>query len=74
MAQTLAERIVSIETAITAIETGAQSYQVNGRTFTRATLKTLYDERRELVKEIADESVSTASGSGGGGRRTVADF
>lgn len=70
MAQTLAARLASIETAITAIEAGAQSYSIADRTYTRGTLKTLYDERRQLIKEIAEESAVGNAGS----KRTLIDF
>jgi len=70
MAQTLAARLASIETAITAIEAGAQSYAIGDRQYTRGTLATLYKERRELIKEIAEESTT----GNAGGRRTLIDF
>jgi len=70
MAQTLAARLASIETAITAIEAGAQSYAIGDRQYTRGTLATLYKERRELIKEIAEESAVGNAGS----KRTLIDF
>ena len=70
MAQTLAARLASIETAITAIEAGSQSYAIGDRSYTRGTLNTLHNERRKLIAEIA-----TAEAAGNaGGRRAVAEF
>jgi len=65
MAATLAERLTSVEAAISAIEGGAQSFTFMGRTYTRADLKTLYDQQRYLETRVAREA---------GVRRTVAEF
>ena len=70
MAQTLAARLTGIETAISAIEAGSQSYTIADRSYTRGTLGVLYAERRTIIKEIANEG---AIGNAGG-RRTVAEF
>ena len=62
---TLAQRLASVQAAIEAIEDGAQSVTSNGRTVTRADLRTLYDQEARLERKIATES---------GRRRTVAEM
>lgn len=64
---TLAEQLTSVQTAITAIETGGQSVSVNGRNYTRADLKTLYDREERLRKQIS----AGVGGSGGNVLRTL---
>jgi len=65
MAATLAEQLESVQAAIAAIESGAQSTAVDGQTLTRADLKTLYIREENLLRKIdrADR-----------GRTTVAEF
>lgn len=70
MSVTLAEQLTSVQTAITAIESGAQSISVNGRSYTRADLKTLYDREDRLRKNIA----AGVDGSGGNVLRTLAQL
>lgn len=41
-------RLASVNAAITAIEGGAQSYSIGGRTLARGNLATLYAERKSL--------------------------
>jgi len=53
MAETLASQLASVQAAITAIESGAQSASINGRQLTRADLKTLYDREASLLRRIA---------------------
>jgi len=53
MPQTLAQQLESVQAAITAIEGGAQQYSIEGFTYTRGTLKTLYDREERLLKKIA---------------------
>lgn len=65
MALTLAERLTSVQTAIAKIEGGAQSWQAEGVSVTRADLRTLYARERELELRI-----ERASHHG----RTVAEF
>lgn len=65
MAQTLAQQLDSVQAAIAAIEGGAQSYSVNGMTYTRASLETLY--RRE-------EQLERRTSQAGQPMRTVAEF
>jgi len=50
------ERLDQIEAAISKIESGAQEYRIGNRTVRRADLKVLYDERREIRKQIEDEN------------------
>lgn len=59
---TYAEQLESVQSAIAAIESGAQSYVISGRSLTRADLKTLYDREKWLQKMVSRES----RGSGGG--------
>lgn len=65
MAATLAQQLASVQAAIAAIESGAQSTAVDGQTFTRADLRTLYIREQSLLNKIdrADR-----------GRITVAEF
>jgi len=62
---TLAEQLASVQAAIAAIESGAQSTASEGESLTRADLKTLYDREEKLLNKIdrADR-----------GRYTVAEF
>jgi len=45
---TYTEQLEQIDTAITAILTGAQSYSIGSRSKTNADLKTLLEERKRL--------------------------
>ena len=54
MPQTIIEKLAAVQAAITAAENN-QSYTLNGRSVTRANLKTLYEERRQLQKEYNRE-------------------
>lgn len=60
MAKTYAEQLDEIETAITAITTRGQSYQVDSlqqsRQLTRADLRWLLPERRRLQKLVDRET------------------
>ena len=62
---TLAQRLASVQEAIAAIEGGAQSISIAGRTYTRANLQTLYDREDMLESKIERESTQ---------QRTVAEF
>lgn len=54
MARTVQEKIDANDIAIAAIEGGAQSYTTaDGRTVTKASLATLYDERDRLRTQLA---------------------
>jgi hypothetical protein len=47
---TLAQQLTSVQDAISAIEGGAQSItSADGRTYTRASLATLYDREKSLL-------------------------
>lgn len=54
--KTYSEQLEEVQTAIGAIEGGAQMYQLNGRMLTRGNLKTLYDRERFLRKMADRES------------------
>lgn len=53
---TLAEQLAEINTAITAVTTGLQSYTVDNRAGARANLHTLLAERKRLEVMVARES------------------
>ena len=53
---TLAERLLSVQTAIAAIESGAQSTATLGDTLTRPDLQTLYNQEAKLLNQIDRES------------------
>jgi len=65
MATTIAQQLESVQAAIAAIESGAQSAQCQGQTVTRADLITLYCREYNLQNKIA---------RGDRGRITVAEF
>lgn len=48
--KTYAEQLEEVQTAISTIESGAQSYSVSGRALNRADLATLYARERYLRK------------------------
>ena len=52
MAETLAAQLTRVQAAIATIENGAQSISFEGRTITRASLKTLYDREQSILKRI----------------------
>lgn len=64
---TLAERLTSVQTAIAAIESGAQEVGHEGRTVKRADLAALYAQEERLEQRIANAAGSRI-------RRTVAEF
>jgi hypothetical protein len=70
MSYTLAQQLDSVQTAIAAIESGAQSITVNGRVYTRADLKTLYDREERIRKNIA----AGVNGGSAGPLRTLAQL
>lgn len=49
---TYEEQLVSVQTAIAAIESGAQSYSIAGRSLSRADLRTLYERERWLRAQV----------------------
>lgn len=50
--KTYLQQLEEVQAAIGAIEGGAQSYAVNGRSLTRADLKTLYDREKFLRIQV----------------------
>ena len=62
---TPAELLEQVETAITAILTGSQSYTIADRSWTRADIGELRAWRRDLLSEAQADT---------GTRRTVAEF
>ena len=53
MATVAEQQLASVQAAIAAIESGAQSYSILGRTVTRANLKELYAREAHLEAKIA---------------------
>ena len=62
---TLAEQLANVQAAIEAIEDGAQSYTIGGRSYTRANLETLY-RREERLQAKTNRAAS--------GDRRVCEF
>ncbi|MDY7990677.1 hypothetical protein UY286_08675 [Paenibacillus polymyxa] len=56
----LREQLLEVETAISAIQSGAQEYSIANRSLKRADLATLYTERSRLEKEI--EALESGTG------------
>lgn len=50
---TLEIQLERVQTAIAAIETGAQKYEINNRSITKADLTTLYSREKQLKAAIA---------------------
>lgn len=48
----LEQRLAELDTAISAVENGAQSYSIGSITVTRATLSTMYRQRTETENEL----------------------
>jgi hypothetical protein len=63
MPKTYAQQLEEVEAAIEAIEGGAQSYNIDNRSLTRANLETLYKRQTYLKGKAAREAR-------GGGVRT----
>lgn len=53
---TLAEQLTSVQEAIAAIESGAQSVIEEGHTVQRPSLESLYRRERDLLARIEQES------------------
>lgn len=49
------EKLLSVQSAIDAIEGGAQQYQLNGRMITKANLKALYERESYLESKLQRE-------------------
>lgn len=56
MGMSTATQLTSVQSAISAIEGGAQSYTINGRTVTKANLADLYDREEQLLARQAREN------------------
>lgn len=54
--KTYSEQLEEVQTAITKIVTLGQSYTIEGRTLTRADLRTLYDREKVLMPLAAREA------------------
>ncbi len=65
MALTLAQQLDQVQTAITGILESGQSYTINGRTYTKASLQSLIDYQLKLQADITRAA---------GARRTVSEF
>jgi len=53
---TTQEKLEQINTAITAIESGAQEYQIGNRRISRPNIMYLYRERERLEQQLAQET------------------
>ena len=53
---TYQEQLDSVQSAISAIESGAQSYSISGRSMSKADLGVLYDREERLLKKVARSS------------------
>jgi hypothetical protein len=53
---TTSEQLASVNSAISAIESGAQEYRIGTRLVRRGELRTLYMERERLERKLAAES------------------
>jgi len=56
-------QLAEINQAISAIQSGAQSYKVGNQSVTKASLATLYAERERLEKKVAEETAALNGGS-----------
>lgn len=57
------DMLQEINQAISAIQSGAQSYKVGNQSVTKANLATLYAERERLEKKAAEEAAALNGGS-----------
>ena len=53
--KTYEQQLEEVQAAISAIEGGAQSYSIGGRSLARADLKTLYEREKQLRSDVARE-------------------
>lgn len=56
MAESSSVQLERVQSAIAAIESGAQAFTVLGRTYQRGDLKVLYDREKELIRRVEYES------------------
>ena len=54
---TTIDQLISCQAAILAIESGEQSYSIDGQAFTKANLQSLYDREDRLLTRYNRESV-----------------
>ncbi|BBB91046.1 MAG TPA: hypothetical protein PKA28_10785 [Methylomusa anaerophila] len=57
--ETLVQQLERVQTAIAAIESGAQEYGIGSRKVTKGDLKTLYEREASLKQQLAYETVGT---------------
>ena len=57
------DMLQEINQAISAIQSGAQSYKVGNQSVTKANLATLYAERERLEKKAAEEAAALNGGN-----------
>jgi hypothetical protein len=57
--ETIQEQLTRVQSAIAAIESGAQEYGIGSRRVTKADLKVLYDREASLKQQLAFESIGT---------------
>ena len=56
MARTYTQQLDDVQAAILAIESGAQSYTIAGRSMTRGNLDALYKREERLITKVARET------------------
>lgn len=56
MAEATATQLTRVQTAIAAIEGGAQSFTVLGRQYTRGDLEVLYRREEQLLRRLEQET------------------
>ena len=54
--KTYTEQLESVQATIAAIESGAQSMTISGRSYTKADIKVLYDREERLLRMVKKES------------------
>lgn len=59
MAETLQEQLERVQSAIAAIESGAQEYSIGGRRVRKADLPVLYEREKDLLTRIDAEQYGT---------------
>lgn len=62
MARTYTQQLDDVQTAILAIESGAQSYTIAGRSLTRGNLDALYKREQRLLALVSREADNTSGG------------
>lgn len=62
MARTYTQQLDDVQAAILAIESGAQSYSISGRSMTRGNLDALYKREERLIAKVAREANNASGG------------